>query len=296
MKAYQYIFSKQVQWAINSDIPLIGRKGKRGRPAYTKTLEENLFEPLLPEAIKDLERGDGSELTGKNGTSPKMHALHSSSALGVNVFHYWLRIDQVPKIAAACGFCNKNNKSSQNIKFEAKFPISTKFRRSPNIDVIIENSEESKFRVFAIECKFSEAYSPRGHSGVDRKYLDIGNIWHDVPNLYKFAHSISPKDDKFTSLHPAQLVKHILGLKQKYGKTGFRLLYLWYDSLGREGAIHREEIGFFTEITKTDGIRFHALSYQELIIKLANKYLGGNGVRSQQLTKYDTWGTQLKRK
>ena len=67
------------------------------------------------------------------------------------------------------------------------------------------------------------------------------------------------------------LLKHILGLKRQFGKAGFRLLYLWYDVLGDQGKRHRDEVLKFTEITKTDGIKFHSLTYQELIVKLANK-------------------------
>ena len=59
-----------------------------------------------------------------------------------------------------------------------------------------------------------------------------------------------------------------LGLKRKYGKKGFRLLYLWYDTLGKEGHIHKEEIEEFTNITKKDGVKFQSISYQELIYRL----------------------------
>jgi hypothetical protein len=109
--------------------------------------------------INDFDAGDGGELNGKPGSLPKMHAVHSSSALGVNLFHYWLGINQIPKIAAACRLCSKNNPLSQNIRFEKKYPVSSKFQFSPNIDVIIENSPKSKYKVFAVECKFSEVYA-----------------------------------------------------------------------------------------------------------------------------------------
>jgi len=56
-----------------------------------------------------------------------MQAVHSSSALGVNIFQYWKKINQVPAIAAACRFCNTGNISSQDVNFEVKFPISEKF-------------------------------------------------------------------------------------------------------------------------------------------------------------------------
>jgi hypothetical protein len=267
--AYEYILSKQILWAQNNGIQLIGSKGIRGRQAYTITLTKNLFDPLLPEVRNTFIKGDGGEL---KGNPSKMQAVHSSSALGVNIFQYWLKINQVPSIAAACGFCNKNNKSSINLIFENKYVISDKFSIHPNIDVIIENSSKSKFKVFAIECKFSEAYSSRRHSGLKEKYLELTEIWKGIPNLRRFARTISPKDYHFVHLHPAQLVKHVLGLKKQYGKTNFRLLYLWYDCLGSEGSKHREEIKEFKEIAKADNIYFHALSYQELIIKLSKEY------------------------
>ena len=71
----------------------------------------------------------------------------------------------------------------------------------------------------------------------------------DIPNLYYFAKSICP-DEIFIYLHSAQLIKHTLGLKRKFGKKGFRLLYLWYDVLGKEGAVHRDEIEKFSETLK----------------------------------------------
>ena len=268
MKAYEYILSKQTQWALNNNIKLIGSEGKRGHPAYTKRLMENLFEPLHPSVRKCFKDGDGGELVGYPA---KMQAIHSSSALGVNIFQYWLKLNQVPKIAAACGLCNKNNKSSNNIMFETKYEISNKFAFGPNIDVVIENSSESRFKVFAVECKFSEAYS-RSHSGLKQAYLNLKNIWKDVPNLRHFSRKISPVDKRFKHLHPSQLVKHILGLKEKYGKNKFRLLYLWYDCMGDESSQHRKEIEEFARIAKADSIRFHSLSYQELIIKISKEY------------------------
>jgi len=269
MNAYEYILSKQTQWALNNNIKLIGSKGARGRLAYTQNLRDNLFEPILPEIKESFKEGDGGEL---DGSPSKMQAVHSSSALGVNIFQYWQKINQIPKIAAACGLCNKTNRSCQNIKFETKYQISDRFQFSPNIDVTIENLPKSRFKVFAIECKFSEAYSSRHHSGMDPKYLDLKNIWKDLPILHSLSKKISPEDNRFKHLHAAQLVKHILGLEKKYGKNKFRLLYLWYDCFGHEGSKHREEVEEFTKKAKADNIYFHALSYQELIIKLSKEY------------------------
>lgn len=269
MNAREYILSKQIQWAYRNNIMLIGSKGDRGRKAYAQKLDDNLFEPLIPEVKSDFEEADGRELT-RNPC--KMQAVHSSSALGVNIFQYWKKINQVPAIAAACRLCNRNNNTSKDINFEAKFSVNKKFRFSPNIDVIISNSPESRFKVFAIECKFSEAYSSRNHPGIKSKYIDLDTIWDDIPNLLEFAKTINPDDNRFNHLHPAQLIKHILGLKNKFGKDRFRLLYLWYDTIGPESGIHHKEIDEFTAIIKADNIHFHAMSYQDLIIKLAKNY------------------------
>jgi hypothetical protein len=43
---------------------------------------------------------------------------------------------------------------------------------------------------------------------------------------------------------------------------------LWYDALGEAGALHRWEIDEFSDIAKADGVMFHSISYQELILKL----------------------------
>ena len=272
MKAYEYILTKQTQWVLNQGISLIGSQGKRGRPAYTQELNQNLFEPLDPPIKKSLESGDGGEINGSPDRPAKMQAVHSSSAIGVNIFQYWQTIGQIPKIAAACGFCRRDNTISEKIVFEDKYPINSSFRYPPNIDVVIHNSSSARYKRFAIECKFSEAYSNQGDHGLKRKYLNLDDIWTDIPNLHKLAKEICPKDNTFKYLHPAQLIKHILGLKKAFGEKGFRLLYLWYNVLGEEGAVHQQEVDRFIQIARSDDIKFHALSYQELIARIAAEH------------------------
>jgi len=276
MNGFNYILTKQITWANRNKISLVGSEISKGREAYTKRLDENLFEPLLTEIQAEIEKGDGGELKGDATHSAKMCAVHSSSAIGVNVFQYW-KNKNIPNVAYSLGLCRKDNKSAQEIHFEQKFKISNKFSHSPNIDVVINNKETDKIKAFGIECKFSEAYSSRKHPGLKEKYLtEISEQWKDIPHLFKFAKTISPIDDKFNHLHPAQLIKHILGLKKTYGKSGFRLLYLWYDVLGENGCQHRKEIKEFSNVAKLDNIKFHSLSYQELIAKMNNEFYKGN--------------------
>jgi len=268
MKAYEYIVSKQIQWARNNRIDLIGSKGNRGRPAYTPKLDENLFEPLNPETEKSILDGDGGGTFWKPCKDASCSFIFRFRCKYFSVLD---SINYVHHIASACGLCNRTTKVSKRILFEVKYPATDSFRFSPNVDVVIENSSVSRYKVYAIECKFTETYGGRDHSGLKAKYLDL-EIWEEIPHLHKLARFISPKDYQFQYLHAAQLIKHILGLKRAFGKTAFRLLYLWYDAFGSEGASHREEINIFLETAKLDGIAFHDMSYQELIVKLASDH------------------------
>ena len=269
MDAREYILSKQELWAKNRGIALIGSQGERGRRLYTPTLNENLFEPLEKETEAVFLEGNGLELMGNPA---KMQALHSSSALAVNFFQFWQKRKLAPVIAAACGLCRKGNTTSQSITFEEKFPIHPKLTTPPNLDVVIHNEEDNSYKVFAIECKFSETYGNRkdGH-GLREQYLQLEEIWSGIPHLLEFAQSLSPEDTVFQYLHPAHLVNHILGLKHAFGKKGFRLLYLWYDVPGEAGYFHRREEEQVSQICKEDGILFHAKSYQEVIMSLAKE-------------------------
>ena len=284
MTAYEYILSKQSQWALNRGIPLVGSKGSRGRPAYTPDLEQNLFEPLAPHVRESFLKGDGNEIIGSASSPAKMQAVHSSSALSVNVFQYWQTVNQPGVIAAACGFCRAGSNTSQGIVFEDKYPVDDRFRISPNIDVAFHNMDSSKFKRFAVECKFSEPFGSQRHGGLKPEYLRLETIWDDIPAIHELAKLICPNDTKFIYLHASQMIKHILGLKRKAGKSGFRLLYLWYDVLGKEGAIHREEIEGFAKVAGADEIKFHTLSYQELILRLSSDFRQDHGRYIRYLT------------
>lgn len=284
MKAYEYILSKQAQWAINSGIALIGSRGQRGRPGYTTDLDRNLFQPLDPVIRDSFKGGNGNEIVGTAEKPSKMQALHSSSALGLNVFQYWEKANQVPVIATACGFCRKGNDMAVKIMFEDKYPIDLKFDVPPNIDVVFHNSATSRVRRFAIECKFTEPYSPRRHEGLKAKYMSLDEAWKDIPATHALAKSISPNDNQFRHLHVAQLIKHLLGLKAAFGKGGFRFLYLWYDVLGAESAAHHNEIEAFSNIVWRDGVKFHSLTYQELIGRLSASHREEHGEYIKYLT------------
>ena len=67
----------------------------------------------------------------------------------------------------------------------------------------------------------------------------------------------------FEYLDAPQLIKHILGLKTKYGEKGFTFLYLWYDFASVEADNHRQEIMTFKDCIENE-IDFRYLTYQDL--------------------------------
>jgi hypothetical protein len=273
MNPYNYLKKKQIQWALNQDIELFGSEGDKGVRAYTSKVNKNLFEPLSDLAREQIESGDGGELTTKGKQRLRMQAVHSSSVLPVNVFQHWQSIGNFDPIASACGFCNPGACASIALKFEEKFPIMEDASKHPNLDVTFVNESGSKYRFFAVESKFTETYGGRDHGGLKDTYFRDDTVWKGMLNLRQLAETISPDDKIFDHLHAAQLIKHILGLaKVSGGKSRFRLLYLHYDVPGRAGVQHQEEIDQFKSIVVQDGIKFHAMTYQELILKLADRY------------------------
>ncbi len=277
-REYQHCKDRQKSWAAQNGIRLQGSKGRRGEPAYTYTLEDNLFEPLSDQARREFEKGDGEELKAKGGP-PKMHAVHSSAALTVNVFHYWrFQSDRTP-LAKVLGL---HETEIVCLRFERKrrimaAPDRQVFPKDPNLDVTLRFAKTARLREIALECKFTEPYWSREpeKSRLAAAYLRKEDLWPELPNCHQLARGISPSDDRFQHFHAAQLLKHILGLKHRNGRTGFKLLYLWYDVVGSDDADrHRHEIDEFRGIVDKDGVAFEAMTFQEVIERLRSHRIG----------------------
>jgi len=282
MTALEFIKSKQQNWASRKGFKLVGGTiPDRGEKNYLYSLTDNLFERLSKENLDCYNSGDGNETKDSRTRLAKMKALHSSSAIVVNLFQYWQNKDVYP-IVYACKLCSKYpskigniDKPTNKIKFEEKFEISNDkslFPRTPNIDIVIDDFQS---QIYAIESKFIEPYR-KNHSGISQRYIDNVSFWNGLSNLYELAKEICPDNNKFHYLDAAQLIKHILGLKKNYNKNGFHLLYLWYDVIGQDGFEHRKEIEQFAEIAKRDNIKFSQITYQEVIMKLTQEFYLGN--------------------
>lgn len=282
MNGKKHIQSKQRHWAKRERLDLVcGSKPDKGEKNYVDELAKNIYnKKLSAETKQNFKDGDGNETKETKTTRVKMEALHSSSALPVNVFQYWQNKD-VSAILHACKLINKRPFNSDTVpntvRFEQKFEISKNkkyFPKKPNLDVVIDFNN----KVYAIESKFTEPYNGNPKE-LREVYLSeqLDKLWKGIPKLNELAKELSlTNDNRFIYLDAAQLIKHILGLKQQCGKTGFTLLYLWYDVIGKYGAAHREEIEQFAEIAKSDGVKFRHITYQEVIIKLSKEFYDGN--------------------
>jgi len=266
MSATHFIKSKLQLWAIRKGIPLIGSKIIKGGKYYTQNRDDNFFLPPSSPTENDFKNANGQEFG--NGIDPgKIQALHSSSALAVNFFEYWKASSDKEFLAKGLKIPSKN---IVDIRFEQKYPILNRNHPPPNIDVEIQYKNNN---VCAIECKFTEAYSKRENTnGIQTEYMKNAS-WTGLSNLLAYAKSICPKDGTNKYLHPAQLIKHTLGLMNKFkDKRKFRLVYLWYDANGEEGSVHRKELDSFSAIMKNDGISFQSITWQELITNMATKH------------------------
>lgn len=266
MDANTYIRQRQALWALRRGIALQGSAGDRGQRAYTPTLEENLFEPLSEEARQEYGQGQGQELRRN------MRAVHSSSALACNLFHHWKRQGMPGPVAEACGLPVAH---AGSIRFEVLHPIAdgldrSQFPHDPNVDAEIVYGPRQRIRAAAVECKFSEPYSGRGHGGIRPAYLERTGLWEGLPHCRELASRICPDDEEFAHLHAAQLLKHVLGLRHAYGQR-FMLAYVWYDVPAEAGRTHEAEIARFAGVVRRDGIDFRSITYQEVLLALARR-------------------------
>lgn len=248
---------QQLCWAESIGI----KPDSRG---YLKSIEDNLWKPLSPRTRKAFENGSGSELLDGPNHPAKMRALHSSSALAVNVFDFWVGKDAAP-LMRALGI----EVELKSLSFEAQFSTGLK-GNPPNLDVVLELASGS---VIAIESKFSEWLTPKPNNAevFKPKYFPSDTkFWkqNGLPESQALAEKIYNGTEVFKFLDVPQLLKHALGLATQLDNR-FSLHYLYYDWTGSESEPHRTEINDFANRVGPE-LRFRALTYQELFRRLCN--------------------------
>jgi hypothetical protein len=258
----EIIKAHQKHWAEKQKWPFHPKKDN-----YTLSLRDNLYLPLSKKSQEEFGKGDGSET---DGNPAKMQALHSSSALLVNVFEYLKQNKRYKDIAQALEI---NNSGIKNIIFERKFPV---LDRPANLDLCIEYEDG---HIVGVESKFTEPYSQK--NGFKDSYFEAANekIWKDLNELRETAERINNESSlkEFKYLDAAQLIKHTIGLKKEINdKNKFQLIYLYYSvKNGVESNNHEIEIKKFEKIIKKDNINFKALNWDKVIGNL-DKLLAKN--------------------
>jgi hypothetical protein len=200
MSSRTNIQAKQKAWAQARGL-LADERG------YLPTYTENLFEPLSREGTTCFSNGSGNELLARDGTPAKMCALHSSSALAINVFHHW---SQSPdSVLNALDL----RTGGREVKFEAQFPTGLP-GNPPNLDLCVWRTDAS---LVGIESKFTEWLTAKAASKelFKPKYFPPDRaLWtsYDLPACQRVAQALVRQELAFRYLDAPQLLKHALGL------------------------------------------------------------------------------------
>jgi hypothetical protein len=267
----EYIQWKMQAWADRNAIGRQGSKGPRGEPNYTISVEDNIFGRKIEASVRAaFGAGAGGEL---RGSIPPMSAMHSSAALAVNLFQYWVMNGDLSRLATILQIPTRNIVSAG---FEEKFPVcaepaSRGFTTPPHLDFAIRYSSGD---LVGVECKMFEPYGRLDHKVLRRAYLGLADSWRDMPACRVLADQLIARAHSYNRLGPSQLLKHILGLRYCASSKSARLIYLYYDAVGDDAAEHRAEIRRFQAQTSGDPVRFVPISAQELIaraVRLARK-------------------------
>ena len=256
MSSSKSLKEQQITWARSRNIPV-------DENGYVPSVELNLFKSPEPTTTEAFLAASGSELVDGRNRPAKMKALHSSSALAVNFFDYWVSRDKEP-LARALGL----DSGIVEVAFERKFPTELK-GTPPNLDVVLVMDGG---HVIAIESKFREWLTPKRASKkpFSQSYFPAGReLWGEkgLDRCQLLAEKIQSGEAGFKYLDAAQLLKHSLGLA--YHLRGrFSLYYLYSDWAGNERDRHAAEIGVFSETVGSE-IRFLGDSYQRIVESLS---------------------------
>lgn len=259
---------RQIRWAKSAGL-------QPDSAGYLSNFEANLLRPLSRQSRKAFERGSGSELLDTKNRPAKMRALHSSSALAVNVFDNWVESNTDP-LRVALGLTGE----IVSISFEEQFPTGLG-GIPPNVDVALRLSTG---HVIGIESKFSEWVTPKptGRESFKPAYFPAGNsLWQskNLPCSQKLAELVNNGIEKFIHLNVPQLLKHALGMANELHDQ-FSLFYMYYDWPGPESDVHKSEIQRFVQLVGSE-LRFKSFSYQEIF-----RLLGEEDIEDDEYMEY----------
>lgn len=210
MRSPDYVQLKLQAWAGRKGLQLQGSAGQRGAPNYTMSVGQNIFGGEIHPSVRDAYScGAGKEL---DGPIPTMSALHSSAALTVNLFQYWAVREELPEVAELLDVPSTDIMSGG---FEDRFPVCSQaeargFPVPPHLDFALRYQDGSRV---GVECKLFEPYGRLNHAHLKAGYLDLGDVWEDIPACHALAQQLVRGNAGFHRLGASQLIKHILGLR-----------------------------------------------------------------------------------
>lgn len=239
--ALNIIKKEQQNWAMHKGI-------RFDRNGYVQQVEYNLFEPLEKGSKNEFKSAAGHEL------DRNMKALHSSSALVCNIFHYW-RYRNVSLISEACGL----GPEYKQLSFEK--PLSKPPRIRGEVPFLDCELTDHELKPVGIESKFTEPYNIKKRDL--KKAYNLKNIWGNLQGCASLANSIINENETFYSFDAPQLLRHIVGLKTMYGEGKFILLYLWYEAVSEESKKHENEMKLFKSYVD-ETVEFQTVTYQEI--------------------------------
>ena len=292
MNSNKFIREKQMLWANRHGVQMRTDKYK---DTHTYSPDDNIFERLSEETKRWFHNADGHELEDMGGYPAKMSALYSSSALCVNIFQYFINKPELAfDLFQSCKLIGQTDKLEvAEMQFECiNYSIKNGDNTiaTPNIDLVAELTFGTNKRHIIAESKFTEPSSGSHDNFLSCKYtnedlwsnLGLLNLYKalNINNIDKTERNTSGKTEigkcvfSYKYLDATQLLKHLLGAACtfKKDKSNIQLVYLWYDTLGIDGACHRNEIEEFRQIIEDNTpIKFRHITYQELIVNLWNK-------------------------
>jgi len=252
------VLVKQQQWALAAGLT----PNDRG---YLESVGLNLRQPMSSQTSAAFERGDGGELRDHGDKLAKMRALHSSSALGVNVFSYWEDGCDLTLLLAALSVPGE----SGTLEFERKLPTGAG-GMPPNLDVVITTSGGM---VVGVESKFTEWMAPkRGFAASLAPYIaGESSYWSraGLPEADRLARAVHAGSEEYRYLDVPQLLKHALGLEREAGSQQWALRYVYFAASGDPSRDHDAEIERFTTAVGGE-LCFAALDYQAMFKSFAS--------------------------
>ena len=236
------------KWIMHDGFLRANANGELDAAMYAKSWQENLLpgiDPLRVEA--DLRGKGGSELEGK------FRAAHSSAALAVNSFGYFLGGEMPLPIP---GFAEL-----QFDRFEGLFPTGVG-RMPPHLDAVAHNDET----VVAIESKCLEYFTPKRAKFASNYFEKIVDKRRDGPWFSEMVR-LSEQPRTYAHLDAAQLIKHAFGLEYTVQGSVALLYVFWEPTDARSHALfaeHRSELADFAGRVAGGKTQFSYMSYPEL--------------------------------